>query len=259
MEEGGPQSPWKPTSMGLILVPIIKRVNISCTLSHEYRVVKNLYLRLLFTSENRLCANLRVQEKSTNMTSQINCGDVTMLKPEPSHTVSILGSWSLQFEKSWRSRCSIVLASWKSVWSGKDRQWLGSQYDSFKLYNIVVLVMTTATICHQIGQSITRPCAWSGKSLTCHAPRVGSRGQRVGSRINFAMATSLIRTKFTASNLKCISRSMFYMLLLSIWMCLLTEDDDTLFTRAQAATVANLCTNQNSVLDLFLKLPLICL
>ena len=31
------------------------------------------YSRLLFTSEDRLCANLRVQEQSTNMTSQCQC------------------------------------------------------------------------------------------------------------------------------------------------------------------------------------------
>ena len=41
----------------------------SYTLSREYRVVRNRYSRLLFTSEDRLCANLRVQEQSTNMTS----------------------------------------------------------------------------------------------------------------------------------------------------------------------------------------------
>ena len=43
---------------------------ISYALGREYRVVINRYSRLLFTSEYRLCANLRVQEKSTNMTSQ---------------------------------------------------------------------------------------------------------------------------------------------------------------------------------------------
>ena len=42
----------------------------SYTLSREYRVMINRYSRLLFTSEDRLCANLRVQEQSTNMTSQ---------------------------------------------------------------------------------------------------------------------------------------------------------------------------------------------
>ena len=43
---------------------------ISYTLGREYRVMRNRYSRLLFTSEDRLCANLRVQEQSTNMTSQ---------------------------------------------------------------------------------------------------------------------------------------------------------------------------------------------
>ena len=62
---------------------------ISYTLSREYRVVRYRYSLLVFASEGRLCANLRVQEQSTNMTSQcqsyirvtsqINCGDVTIL------------------------------------------------------------------------------------------------------------------------------------------------------------------------------------
>ena len=43
---------------------------ISHTLSREYRVAGYWYSRLLFTSEDRLCANLRVQWQSTNMTSQ---------------------------------------------------------------------------------------------------------------------------------------------------------------------------------------------
>ena len=41
---------------------------ISYTLSREYRVVRYRYSRLLFISEDRLCANLRVLEQSTNMT-----------------------------------------------------------------------------------------------------------------------------------------------------------------------------------------------
>ena len=45
----------------------------SYTLSREYRVVRYRYSRLLFTSEDRLCANLHVQEQSTNMTSQCQC------------------------------------------------------------------------------------------------------------------------------------------------------------------------------------------
>ena len=43
------------------------------TLSSEYRVVRNRYSWLLFTSEDRLCANLRVQEQLGNMTSQCQC------------------------------------------------------------------------------------------------------------------------------------------------------------------------------------------
>ena len=42
----------------------------SYTLGREYWVMRNRYSRLLFTSEDRLCANLRVQEQSTSMTSQ---------------------------------------------------------------------------------------------------------------------------------------------------------------------------------------------
>ena len=43
---------------------------LSYTLSREYRVVRSRYSRLLFTSEDCLCANLHVQEQWTNMTSQ---------------------------------------------------------------------------------------------------------------------------------------------------------------------------------------------
>ena len=42
----------------------------SYTLGREYRVMRNRYSRLLFTSEDRLCAKLHVQKQSTNMTSQ---------------------------------------------------------------------------------------------------------------------------------------------------------------------------------------------
>ena len=42
----------------------------SYSLSREYRVVWDQYLRLLLTSEDRIGANLCVQEQSTNMTSQ---------------------------------------------------------------------------------------------------------------------------------------------------------------------------------------------
>ena len=48
-------------------------MQISYTLSHEYWLVRNRYSRLLFTNEDRLCANLPVQEKSTNMTWQCQC------------------------------------------------------------------------------------------------------------------------------------------------------------------------------------------
>ena len=48
----------------------LKITRISYTLGREYRVMRNRYSRLLFTSEDRLCANLRVQEQSRNMTSQ---------------------------------------------------------------------------------------------------------------------------------------------------------------------------------------------
>ena len=46
---------------------------LSYTLGTENRVVRNRYSRLLFPSEDRPCANLRVQEQSTNMTSQCQC------------------------------------------------------------------------------------------------------------------------------------------------------------------------------------------
>ena len=52
-------------------VPIFTVIyGISYTLSREYRVARSRYSRLLFTSEDRISANLRVQEQSTNMTSQ---------------------------------------------------------------------------------------------------------------------------------------------------------------------------------------------
>ena len=43
---------------------------ISYMLSCEYQVVRNRYSRLLFTSEDRFCANLCMPEHSTNMMSQ---------------------------------------------------------------------------------------------------------------------------------------------------------------------------------------------
>ena len=46
---------------------------VSYTLRREYRVARSRYSRLLFTNEDRLCANSRVQEQSTNMTSQCQC------------------------------------------------------------------------------------------------------------------------------------------------------------------------------------------
>ena len=62
------------------------RIHPFYTVSREYRVIGDRYSQLLFTSEDRLCTNLHVQEQLTNMTSQcirvtsqINCGDVTML------------------------------------------------------------------------------------------------------------------------------------------------------------------------------------
>ena len=55
---------------GVLSVILALIIVISYTLSREYRVVRNRYSRLFFTSEDRLCANLRVQEQLTNMTSQ---------------------------------------------------------------------------------------------------------------------------------------------------------------------------------------------
>ena len=45
-------------------------LHVSYALSREYRVMRNRNSRFLFTNEDRLCANLRVQEQSVNMTSQ---------------------------------------------------------------------------------------------------------------------------------------------------------------------------------------------
>ena len=48
-------------------------------LRREYVVVEYRYSRLLFTSVDQLCANLRVQEQPTNMMSQypVTCACVT--------------------------------------------------------------------------------------------------------------------------------------------------------------------------------------
>ena len=46
------------------------RTKISHTLNCEHRVARNRHSWLLFTSDDRLYANLCVQEQSTNMTSQ---------------------------------------------------------------------------------------------------------------------------------------------------------------------------------------------
>ena len=43
---------------------------ISYMLRRGYRVMRNRYSRLPFTSEDRLCANLLVQEQPTNMKSE---------------------------------------------------------------------------------------------------------------------------------------------------------------------------------------------
>ena len=76
------------------------RMCVSYTLSHEYRVARYRYSRLLFTSEDRLCANLRVQWQKTNMTSQYQ-----------------------YFAFAWRHR-SIVVTSQCSVRKGRPwQQW----------------------------------------------------------------------------------------------------------------------------------------
>ena len=64
-------------------------MHFSYTLSREYRVLRNRYSWLLFTSENRFYVNLRLQEQSANMTPQYTTfasrhrstvvGDVTRL------------------------------------------------------------------------------------------------------------------------------------------------------------------------------------
>ena len=66
-------------------------------------------------------------------------------------------------------------------------------------------------IWHLIESSVKRSCVWSETSWTCRTQRVGSRGQRVGSRENpiiITMVTCLIHLKFTkrSSNLQSTSR-----------------------------------------------------
>ena len=70
-----PHTQVKSRPNGKVLGNIVsmKYITISYSLSREYRVVRYRYSRLFFTSEYRLCANLRVQEQSTHMTSQCEC------------------------------------------------------------------------------------------------------------------------------------------------------------------------------------------
>ena len=66
---------------------VIIVITFSYTLSREYRVARYRYIRLLFTSEDRQFARAMTIDKydvtipvfRVRMTSQINCGDVTML------------------------------------------------------------------------------------------------------------------------------------------------------------------------------------
>ena len=74
----------------------------SYSLSREYRVVRNRYSRLLFTSEDRLCANLRVQEQSTNMTSQYQYPTFTW--PAPNHYLNWCCNsvnWTIESKFQW--------------------------------------------------------------------------------------------------------------------------------------------------------------
>ena len=48
----------------------VDKILYSWMLSRGYQVVRNWYSLLLFTSEDRFCANLSAQEQLTNMTSQ---------------------------------------------------------------------------------------------------------------------------------------------------------------------------------------------
>ena len=45
---------------------------LSYTLSREYWVVRNRYSRLIFTGEDRLCANLRVQKQLATIAKLTN-------------------------------------------------------------------------------------------------------------------------------------------------------------------------------------------
>ena len=88
--------------LGLTLCYPNQMIPFSCTLSREYRVVRYRYSRLLFTSEDRLCANLRVQEQyditmpvpRVRVTSQINCDDVTMLS-QKRPSLATMAKWAI--------------------------------------------------------------------------------------------------------------------------------------------------------------------
>ena len=82
----------------------------SYTLSREYRVLRNRYSRLLFTSEDRLCANLCVLEQSMNITSQCQC-----LAFAWRHRSTVMTS-QCQVRKDrpwrqWRNRRSMIVCS----------------------------------------------------------------------------------------------------------------------------------------------------
>ena len=63
--------------MSTFPIAVLRGKSFSYMLSHDYRVVRNLYSRLLFNIEDRLCTKLHVQELSTNMLSQFHCPTFT--------------------------------------------------------------------------------------------------------------------------------------------------------------------------------------
>ena len=85
---------------------------VSYTLSRECRVVSNRYSRSSFTSEDRICANLSVQEQSTNMTSQCQYPTLAWCYI---HVSTVVKSQCLVREdrplRQWRNQPSIIVLS----------------------------------------------------------------------------------------------------------------------------------------------------
>ena len=148
----------------------MQTIYISYVLICEYRVVGNQYSRLFLTSEDRLCANLRLREQSMNVMSQcqyrgfarrrrFNFGDVTM----PSQK----SPW-----RKWRNEQSMIglsglcAQSWYQM-ACKKHVWPNIVLYHMKLYTFPfvpeVIYMSCLIKAHRYKAKITHLtyiCAW---------------------------------------------------------------------------------------------------